>query len=171
MESDVQLADQQSTIASSALDAEGRTEITIDGKRRQVRLRVALPNHVRVEEPDRPLNLYAVRAAEGLWVWAEGRARFVRPAGRRHAQRGGRSAAQLVTPPMPAVVVKVLAEVGQTVKKGAPLVVVNAMKMEMTLAAPHDGTVAAVHTEVGAKVSPGQELVVVAATEGEQAAP
>jgi biotin carboxyl carrier protein len=45
------------------------------------------------------------------------------------------------------------------VVKGEALVVVSAMKMEMTLVAPYSGTVRAVNTQVGAQVSPGEILV------------
>jgi len=55
--------------------------------------------------------------------------------------------------------VRVLVEKGQEVVKGQGLVVVSAMKMEMTLAAPYSGTVRAVNTQVGAQVSPGEILV------------
>jgi biotin carboxyl carrier protein len=56
-------------------------------------------------------------------------------------------------------VVRILAEVGQSVTKGTPLVVVSAMKMEITLSAPYDGVVTAVNSEEGAAVSPGEILV------------
>ena len=59
----------------------------------------------------------------------------------------------------PASVVRVLVEVGREVVKGQGLVVVSAMKMEMTLVAPYSGTVKAVNTLVGAQVSPGEILV------------
>ena len=48
---------------------------------------------------------------------------------------------------------------GDRVRKGQGLVVVSAMKMEMTLSAPYAGTVTLVSTEAGAKVSPGEILV------------
>ena len=62
-----------------------------------------------------------------------------------------------VTPPTPAAVVRVLVEVGSEVVKGQGLVVVSAMKMEMTLVAPYSGTVRAVNTQVGAGVSPRRD--------------
>jgi biotin carboxyl carrier protein len=52
-----------------------------------------------------------------------------------------------------------MAIVGQVVDKGTPLVVVSAMKMEITLSAPFSGRVIAVNTEVGAQVRPGEVLV------------
>lgn len=64
-----------------------------------------------------------------------------------------------VTPPMPAVVVAVLAEAGRRVAQGEPLVVVSAMKTESQLVSPFAGRVRSVNTRVGAKVRPGEILV------------
>jgi biotin carboxyl carrier protein len=73
---------------------------------------------------------------------------------------------------MPSVVTKVLVELGQTVDRAQALVVVSAMKMEMTLTSPHAGTVRAIHTEEGAKANPGDVLVEVEpAAEPEASAP
>jgi 3-methylcrotonyl-CoA carboxylase alpha subunit len=68
-----------------------------------------------------------------------------------------------VTPPMPAVVVRVLVAVDAVVAKGQPLVVVSAMKMETTLLAPYAGRVVGVNTREGAKVMPGDVLIDLAA--------
>ena len=64
-----------------------------------------------------------------------------------------------VTPPMPAVVVRLLVNQGDSVKKGDGIIVVSAMKMETTLTAPYNGLVARVNVQEGDKVSPGQILV------------
>lgn len=64
-----------------------------------------------------------------------------------------------VTPPMPAVVVKVSVAVGDRVEKGQEVVVVSAMKMESTLRAPFNGIVTRINAAVNDKVAPGQILV------------
>ncbi len=64
-----------------------------------------------------------------------------------------------VTPPMPAVVVRVSVNVGDTVERGQALVVVSAMKTELTLRAPRAGVVTAVRAAVGQNVRPGEKLV------------
>lgn len=46
-----------------------------------------------------------------------------------------------ITAPMPGLVVKILCEVGQEVKKGDKLIIIEAMKMENALASPVDGIV------------------------------
>jgi len=129
------------------------------------------PNHLLVRAAGRPAaNLYVAEAPEGLWVWVAGRAVLVEDADqtqRRVAKRGGQGGAKEVTPPTPATVVAVTAEVGQVVAKGDGLVVVSAMKMEFNLTAPYAGTVTAVNTQVGAKANPGEILVEIAPAEEE----
>ena len=60
---------------------------------------------------------------------------------------------------MPGKIVQVLTEAGATVKRGAALVVMEAMKMEQTLLAAADGKVAAVNVSVGDQVEAGAVLV------------
>ena len=67
-----------------------------------------------------------------------------------------------VTAPIPARVARVLVEPGDRVAKGAPLVVLEAMKMELTLSAPAAGTVEAVAHGVDEMVTEGTELVTLA---------
>jgi 3-methylcrotonyl-CoA carboxylase alpha subunit len=78
----------------------------------------------------------------------------------RRARRADEAAKGHLTSPMPGIVVLVAASAGETVKKGTPLVVVEAMKMEHAIAAPRDGRIGAVKVAVGDKVAAGAELVV-----------
>jgi len=64
-----------------------------------------------------------------------------------------------LTAPMPGKVVAVLVEKGQQVKKGEPLVIMEAMKMEHTIAAPHDGLVEDILYAVGDQVGDGAPLL------------
>jgi 3-methylcrotonyl-CoA carboxylase alpha subunit len=64
-----------------------------------------------------------------------------------------------LTAPMPGKVVAVLASNGQEVKKGAPLVIMEAMKMEHTISAPADGVVEEVLYQVGDQVADGAPLL------------
>lgn len=58
-------------------------------------------------------------------------------------------------------VVKILAEKGQKVKKGDPIMVTEAMKMETTMTAPIDGTVAAIETKAGSRIESGDLLMII----------
>ncbi|MFT4065879.1 acetyl/propionyl/methylcrotonyl-CoA carboxylase subunit alpha [Paraburkholderia sp.] len=65
-----------------------------------------------------------------------------------------------LTAPMPGKVIAVLVEPGAVVEKGAPLIVMEAMKMEHTIGAPAAGTVAEVLYAVGDQVADGAQLLV-----------
>ncbi len=61
--------------------------------------------------------------------------------------------------PMPGLVLKILVKAGDVVAKGAPLLILEAMKMEHQIVAPREGTIAAVNCREGELVQPGVELV------------
>lgn len=61
--------------------------------------------------------------------------------------------------PMPGLVVKILHRAGEVIKKGQPLLVVEAMKMENELKSPTDGVIAEVHAVAGRPVEKGALLV------------
>jgi 3-methylcrotonyl-CoA carboxylase alpha subunit len=63
-----------------------------------------------------------------------------------------------LTAPMPGNVVQVLVKAGQRVGKGQPLMIIEAMKMEHTIAAPAAGAVARVLFERGDQVKEGDML-------------
>jgi len=70
------------------------------------------------------------------------------------AAEGGR-----LTAPMPGKVVSFAVQAGDTVAKGQPLAVMEAMKMEHTIAAPVDGVVAELLYAPGDQVTEGAELL------------
>jgi 3-methylcrotonyl-CoA carboxylase alpha subunit len=64
-----------------------------------------------------------------------------------------------LTAPMPGKIVAVLVEKGKEVEKGAPLLIMEAMKMEHTIAAPANGTVEDLLYGVGDQVAEGAQLL------------
>ena len=64
-----------------------------------------------------------------------------------------------LTAPMPGKIIAVKAKAGDSVKAGDPLIIMEAMKMEMTLEAPRDGVVAEVSAEADALVADGEMLL------------
>jgi propionyl-CoA carboxylase alpha chain len=85
--------------------------------------------------------------------------RFPPPA--REEVRGGCRA------PMPGKILAVRVEAGQAVRKGETLVILEAMKMEHEVVAPHDGTAKQVLVQVGQQVDAGAVLVVLEDTNHE----
>ena len=68
-----------------------------------------------------------------------------------------------LTAPMPGRVVKIAVQAGQRVTQNQPLLVLEAMKMEHVVEAPHAGVVSEVCVEVGSQVASGTQLLVLAA--------
>jgi acetyl/propionyl-CoA carboxylase alpha subunit len=73
-----------------------------------------------------------------------------------HAQAQGSST---VVAPMPGTVIRVEVEPGDAVQARQPLVVLEAMKMEIPVHSPFDGSVTAVHVTAGDRVAGGSVLV------------
>ena len=74
------------------------------------------------------------------------------------------SGGESVNAPMPGTILKVNVTVGQAVKKGDVLCVLEAMKMENEIMAPCDGTVSAVPVAKGSSVDTGALLVAIGGT-------
>ncbi|WP_417749924.1 biotin/lipoyl-containing protein [Rosistilla oblonga] len=66
-----------------------------------------------------------------------------------------------ITSQMPGSVFKQLVQPGQRVREGESILILEAMKMEMEVASPIDGTVATVNVQVGDQVATGQVLATV----------
>ncbi len=65
----------------------------------------------------------------------------------------GSTGATQVTSPMPGTILDVKVSVGQSVKKGDVICVLEAMKMENDIPAPSDGVIASINVQKGASVS------------------
>lgn len=68
------------------------------------------------------------------------------------------SGAVKVSASVPGKVLKVVASVGQAVKAGDNIIILESMKMEIPVVAPQDGTVASIDTSEGASVENGDTL-------------
>jgi 3-methylcrotonyl-CoA carboxylase alpha subunit len=73
---------------------------------------------------------------------------------------GGEAAAGKLVSPMPGQVTKLFVTLGQSVEKGTPLIVIEAMKMEHTITAPKKGKVSKLPFAVGDLVPEAAELLV-----------
>jgi biotin carboxyl carrier protein len=61
--------------------------------------------------------------------------------------------------PMPGLILNIMASEGQAVKKGDPLLILEAMKMENIIKSPGDGTIAAIKAKKGDSVEKNQLLI------------
>ena len=100
-----------------------------------------------------------VVAGERRHVFGHGRAwQFAAVDALHHSGEGGGAEGGLLAP-MPGKVIALIASEGATVEKGAPLLILEAMKMEHTITAPAAGTVKGFRFAVGDQVGDGAELV------------
>ena len=67
----------------------------------------------------------------------------------------------VVNAPLPGVVLDIKVKVGDIVKKGETILVLEAMKMENNIQSTSDGTVTKISVEKGASVLEGMELIVI----------
>jgi acetyl/propionyl-CoA carboxylase alpha subunit len=147
-------------------DATAGLILRVDGKPlgAHVELVAASPDIVALEVDGvrRSYRVHRVATDAEAWVFVDG------PDGSaalcevpRFADPNAATAAGSLLAPMPGTVVRVLAEPGAAVEAGRPLVVLEAMKMEHTVAAPLDGVVAEIAVGQGDQVETGQVLAVV----------
>ena len=131
------------------------------------RTRLELPSGCMVGEL-RPETLLLDGVARRVRVVRGGDELCVILAGRNHVlthldplapQRTEHAASGRVASPIPGRVAKVLVRVGDAVERNAPLLVIEAMKMEMTLSSPVAGTVVSIRCALDEVVEGGVELV------------
>ena len=66
-----------------------------------------------------------------------------------------------MTSPLPGVIIDIKVKVGDTVKAGTELAVLEAMKMENSIEATSDGTIIAIHVSKGDSVLEGEPIVTI----------
>jgi pyruvate carboxylase subunit B len=141
----------------------------VDGTPVDAHMAILPGTHVRTLQVDGRSHTLTARAGErrGRWQIALGRERFTVDAvdERTRAIRemtgaGDDVADKTIVAPMPGLVLKVEVEVGQAVKAGQGVVIVEAMKMENELKAPADGVVAKILVQERQTVDKGATLIV-----------
>ena len=138
-------------------------QAVIKDKKWEVSFQAIAANHLRLTIDGSTVNAYLAHGAEGKQIVINGQSFQVEDLTRGNGPEGRRKKSEEapgeVTPPMPAVVVRILVNEGDWVSKGQGLIVVSAMKMETTLKAPKDGQILRINTALQAKVMPGDRLV------------
>jgi 3-methylcrotonyl-CoA carboxylase alpha subunit len=102
---------------------------------------------------------FVATAGDVTWVSIDGEVFTIEIEDAQRMRRPRAAAGEGLSAPMPATVIRVLAEPGREVKRGETLLLLEAMKMELPVRAPRDGKVKALHCEAGQLVQPGVPLV------------
>lgn len=142
-------------------ESDGRFRVVVDGAAHLVDLVRPTPDAFQMLIDDQSWEAGAVPVDGGWMIDVLGlstEVEVVDPRRKALKLAAGASGGTLATQ-MPGRVVRLLAEVGAVVKKGQPLVVVEAMKMENELKSPADGTVLEVLVAEGQAVETGAKLV------------
>jgi acetyl-CoA/propionyl-CoA carboxylase biotin carboxyl carrier protein len=116
--------------------------------------RLRLEDHGLVTAAQRPVEV--VHDGDAVWIVDDGVPHRFAPAvdaAREHAGAGSLEA------PMPGTILDVRARTGDTVEPGDVLLLMESMKMELTIAAPTAGVVGDVHVSTGDRVARGQVLI------------
>jgi 3-methylcrotonyl-CoA carboxylase alpha subunit len=150
----------------AGLPSETDLHLTCGGERHVIRLRgtAASPillkgERITLEQDGLRRQHLAIRRGETLYLEWDGELRSVERVDpieeveASHAHHGG------LTAPMNGSIVRVLVEAGQQVEAGTALVVLEAMKMEHSIRAPHAGVVKALYCDEGELVNEGTALV------------
>jgi len=158
-------------------DREYQLEVVEGGKTLEVRLNgrsVKLENFTTsagrptmLLKDNRPFEIVISKENSAYECWLASRSvrcEIVSEKEARYAQLAGNNVAaskiHTLRAPMPGLVVRVEVEIGQQVKKGDGLLVVEAMKMENELKASYPGTIKEIKISVGQPVEKNQILVV-----------
>ena len=145
--------------ATVSVEGAGRFRVDIDGERLSLAVldrdgpsvRLGVGGHIRTASVIAADDAVSVSTAGATHVFGIPEL----PGHHGEADAGG----DTIRAPMPGLVRLVSVEPGQAVARGAPLVTMEAMKMELVLAAPRDGVVADLAVAVGAQVSEGALLL------------
>ncbi len=145
----------------------GRYQVVIGDDAREVDARLS-PQGIYSLLVDGVSSVVHVREEDGLTLVEVGRERYeirveeetryvIRTRGGTASPDGG----QILRAPMPGKVTHVAVSLGEAVAAGAPLIVIEAMKMENEFRAKAGGTVKEIRVEPGQAVNPGDVLLVI----------
>jgi acetyl/propionyl-CoA carboxylase alpha subunit len=146
-------------------EADGALVVTLAGSTHRVELAEIVPGWYSLIVDGRCHDL-AVRERGGPWTLSlDGAVHVIEIARTRRLFPGprpeGTPRTHEVRAPMPGLLVAVQVEEGAQVVIGQPLVIMEAMKMQMEIRTPHAGTIRRVHVVPGQELTAGQPLITV----------
>ena len=132
---------------------------TVNGKGFDVHVLEIQPGVLSLRFDGRPVTLQWAADGPRKWVSLDGCAyRLDRPSPARRGPHSDHASGEAVTAPMPAQVLSVQAAAGKQVEKGEPLLLLEAMKMEIQIKAPAAGRVRQILVTEGQTVEKDQVL-------------
>ncbi|MEO8297698.1 MAG: biotin/lipoyl-containing protein, partial [Burkholderiales bacterium] len=137
----------------------GGHALTVGGRAVVAHGMLGADSELQAQLGERRMRAAVVPSGERRHVFLEGRSWPLSLVDTLHLGGEGEEVAGGLRAPMPGKVIAVLVQPGATVDKGAPLLVMEAMKMEHTISAPRKGVVKALRCAPGDQVSDGVELV------------
>lgn len=132
-------------------------EVLVDGAAFSLDVRQVAPGTFCLRQGQHVETFHCVRDGGAVHLFWRGTAYTLFEEG--DGRRLGRHAAGGLEAPMPGKVIKVSVQPGEEVKRGAEILVIEAMKMENAVRAPRDGRIKSVAAKAGDMVSPGSVLV------------
>ena len=148
------------SVALSISDKDGRTLVAIDGREIAVDDVAIDERSITLTVGGRCRRILFDSARGHVFTAHAGHAWEFVPAEEGSADQGGAGAFESsISSPMPGKVLQVLAAAGDVVEPDAGLLLLEAMKMEMTVRATHRCRVVAIKVEAGSMVGPGDTLV------------
>ncbi len=136
-----------------------RTQVTIEGVEGPWTVTARADGRWTVSHAGEPQRGVAAQTRGATWVGIGGATAEARVEAASARLTSAASALDALRPPMSAAVVRVNVAVGATIEEGDTLVVLEAMKMELPIRAPHAGVVKAVHCREGELVQPSTVLI------------
>jgi acetyl/propionyl-CoA carboxylase alpha subunit len=132
----------------------------LDGKKYQYELAEMTPHYIKFKTPS-GIETFSFQKKKDKTVIFKGNNAFEITDKRSSQQAGAQqSSANIIKSPMPGKIFKINKKVGESVKVGEVIVVLEAMKMEHPLKAPRDGKIKAINGSVGEQKSVGDIVVV-----------
>ncbi len=135
--------------------------VAIDERRTEVEIESTGEGRGWLHLRGRIVRYYTARRGDEIHVWIDGRVhvlQIVDRTARRTAGPAVAGATGALTAPMPGTILKINVSVGDAFEAHAPLIVMESMKMEMTLSAPQAGRVKQMLCRVGELVETGKVL-------------
>jgi len=156
---DILLAEAGTVHTLRAHPREGGFRLDLPGVRMEVTASEAADGTIALGFDGTALPARVLHRGDDLTIWLRGNAHALRVVDPRVPLDADVAAAGRILAPMPGKVLEVLVSPGQAVTRGAVLLVLEAMKVQMRISAPADGTVSAILCSAGDLVEDGAELV------------